>query len=179
VEGSVPAPEKACPLLQRLDAVIVRVNEVLLVASLVSMAVIVFANVVGRALTGQSFGWGSEVARQLLVWMVMLSVGLVLRRGGHLALTLVFTAVSEAAARWLKRLVLVLVILFAAYAIWAGVGYAMLGRFQSSPVIGVPYVYVYAAIPTGFALLIYHALASWREFVASRDDADVLRGSGA
>jgi TRAP-type transport system small permease protein len=157
-------------MLRRIDAIVVRANELLLVALLMAMAAIVFANVVGRSLTGESYGWASELARQLLVWMVLISVGLVLRRGGHLALTLAFNALPEGASRWLKRLVLVLVMAFAAYAIWAGVGYAMLGRYQSSPVLGVPYVYVYGSIPIGFLLLIYHTIACWKEFVRSRDE---------
>lgn len=166
-------------LLRRVDAVIIRANELILIAVLMVMAVIVFANVVGRTLTGQSFGWGNEIARQLLVWMVMISVGLVLRRGGHLALTTLFTSVPPTAARWLKRLVLVLVITFAAYAVWAGYGYTMLGRHQSSPVLAVPYAYVYSAIPIGFALLIYHAIACWRQFIESTDEFEAMRDSGA
>jgi TRAP-type C4-dicarboxylate transport system permease small subunit len=166
-------------ILRRIDTTVVRLNEGLLVAFLIFMAVIVFANVVGRIFTGQSFGWTDELARQILVWMVMISVGLVLRRGGHLALTLAFSMVAPAIARWLKRLVLVFVIAFAAYSVWAGYGYMDLGRYQSSPVLGVSYAYIYAAIPVGFALLIYHAIASWHQFVASTDEFESLRSSGA
>jgi TRAP-type C4-dicarboxylate transport system permease small subunit len=136
-------------MLRRMDEAVVRANEILVVGLLVCMALIVFFNVVSRALTGQSFGWGSELARHFLVWMVLACVGLVLRRGGHLALTWAFTTPL---GRWMKRLVLSVVLAFAGYAIWAGWSYAMLGRYQISPV------------------------AVWRRFIEMEDEFELSAG---
>ena len=149
----------------RIDRWGLRANEAVLVILLIAMAVLVFGNVASRVLSGQSWGWADELARMMLVWLVMSSVGIVLRRGGHLALEIVASSRAPRLSMALRAVVLAVIAAFGLYAIRAGIGYAILGRDQSSPVLSVSYAYVYAAIPFGFALMLYHAARVARDFV--------------
>ena len=49
--------------------------------------------------------------------------------------------------------------------VYVGVQYAQRMQFQVTPAMRIPYLYVYAAMPIGFGLLIIHLLLIAREFV--------------
>lgn len=58
-----------------------------------------------------------------------------------------------------------------------GIQYAQRMQYQVTPAMRIPYLYVYAAMPIGFSLLIVHLLLIARRFItageyARSDDAD-------
>jgi TRAP-type C4-dicarboxylate transport system permease small subunit len=52
---------------------------------------------------------------------------------------------------------------FALVLIQQGWGFLELGKFQQTPVMGLPKIWIYAALPLGGALMILYAIAPlWR-----------------
>ncbi|MFN8722254.1 MAG: TRAP transporter small permease, partial [Rhodospirillales bacterium] len=62
-------------MIDRLDRVLVRVNQAILIALLAAMSVIVFANVMLRFLTDVSIVWAEEAARYMMIWLTFLGMG--------------------------------------------------------------------------------------------------------
>src|SRR5690606_29845265 len=129
------------------------------------MSCIVFANVTLRYTTNYSIYWAEEVARYMMSWLPFLCAGLTLRYGGHVAITNLMEIMPTQKQRLLRGfIVLCLIALFAVMS-RVGYGYAMRMRFQMTPATRIPFAYVYAAMPVGFALLIIHLLLVVRSYV--------------
>lgn len=140
-----------------------------LITLLAGMAIIVFANVTMRYVTGGSLVWAEEIARYAMVWLTFLGAGPVLRMGGHIAIENLQDALPVVAARVI-RLGVVLGM--------AGLGFGMLtmgleymkrSQFQMTASTQIPFSWIYAAIPVGGALLLWSTMAIAATFVRDRE----------
>lgn len=162
--------------MDKLENAFVELNKWALILLLGAMSVIVFTNVSLRYLTNFSIPWAEEVARYMMVWMTFIGAGLTLRYGGHVAIGNVMEALSPTAQRILRAVIVLCLFAFFAIMIWVGYNYAMRMRFQLTPATRIPFAYVYAAIPVGFALLAVHLLLIVRGYVTEnrfKEAADV------
>ncbi|OCW58359.1 TRAP transporter small permease [Hoeflea olei] len=158
--------------MQMFERQFVRVNEWLVLLILAAMTVIVFTNVALRYLTNYSLIWAEEVARYLMIWMTFVGAGLVLRAGGHVAITNLHDLVPPPVKRALRIVVAMILLGFFAGMVWFGHDYmTRMGR-QLTPATRVPFHFIYAAMPVGFALLIVHFLLVLRHYVATGGSAD-------
>src|SRR5690606_7005897 len=156
----------------------VTVNEWLVLLMLAAMAVIVFTNVPLRYLTNFSLTWAEEVDRYLMIWMTFLGAGLVLRSGGHVAITNLHDLLPDRASRALRMVVSMLLLGFFAGMAWFGHDYmSRMGR-QLTPATRIPFYTTYAAMPVGFALLIVHFLLDLKNYVATGGSTDDVPTNG-
>ncbi len=159
-------------LLRALERGFVTLNVWAVIGCLAAMAVIVFTNVSMRYLANASLPWADEAARYLMIWMTFLGAGLVLRQGGHVAITNLRDALPGRLQVVLRGALVVLLMAFFAWMVWVGWEYAQRSRFQRSPALRLSYQQVYAVIPIGFALLMVHlALVAPRFVIAGRTPA--------
>ncbi|MFW5654458.1 MAG: TRAP transporter small permease [Roseicyclus sp.] len=153
------------PLFRRAEHAFVVLNGWLVIACLVSMTAIILTNVSLRYLTDESIPWADEVARYLMIWMTFLGAGLVLRQGGHVAITNLQEALPDRAQMVLRSAIVVLLMGFFAYMVWVGQDYmTRMGR-QLTPATRISFWYVYLAIPVGFSLLMVHLVLIAPRFV--------------
>lgn len=143
----------------------VEANKWALILLLSGMSVVVFTNVSLRYLTNFSITWAEEVARYCMIWMTFLGAGLALRYGGHVAITNLQDTLTGRAAMALRGVIVLIILIFCAIMVWIGHDYMQRMRFQLTPATRVPFSYIYAAIPAGFALLIVHLLLILKGFV--------------
>lgn len=149
----------------KLEAAFVELNKWALILLLAAMSVIVFTNVSLRYLTTYSIPWAEEVARYMMIWMTFIGAGLTLRYGGHVAIGNLMEALPPRAQRLLRAFIALCLLAFFALMVWIGYQYAMRMRFQLTPATRIPFSYIYAAIPVGFALLGVHLLLILRGYV--------------
>jgi TRAP-type transport system small permease protein len=110
-----------------------------------SIVIQVFARYVLNSPTA----WSEELARFLMAALTMFGSAAVIRREGHIAVTVLVDRLSGPVL-WTVNLVRdVLVIGMAGTIAWYGFGLAMIGRRQLSPGMEIPMAYPYAAIPIG------------------------------
>lgn len=164
-------------MLRQIDRVILHINRWILIIAMGAMSVIVFANVVLRYTSGDSILWSEEVARYLMIWLTYLGIGPVLRLGGHMAIDTLQDAVGEPRAKYLRALIVALMLGFCLVLVFVGVDFVERTWVQSTPVTDIPFSFIAAAIPVGFAFTIWHMLAVARGFVVDRtfeqsDDLD-------
>lgn len=144
----------------------IELNKWALVLILAAMSVIVFTNVSMRYLTNFSLSWAEEVARYLMIWMTFLGAGLALRFGGHVAVTSLHDVSSERVQRILRGIIALILVVFFCAMIYIGYDYmSRMGR-QMTPATRLPFSYIYAAMPIGFALLIVHFLLILKSYIA-------------
>lgn len=153
-------------MLDRIERALVAANRWLLIALLLAMAGIVFANVLLRYTTGDSIVWAEEVARHLMIWVTFLGAGLVLRFGGHVAIDNLHRAVSTRWARILRAVVFLGIATFCVFMTYFSVLYAWATRFQTTAATDIPISYIYLAMPVGFVLMLVHLLFVARGYIA-------------
>ncbi|MDX1784509.1 MAG: TRAP transporter small permease [Roseovarius sp.] len=151
--------------MKRLENLFVTLNGWALVLMLSAMAIIVGANISLRYLTGHSLPWADEAARYLMIWLTFTSAGLILRTGGHVAITNLQDALSESRQKFIRAFIVLILLTFFAFMVYVGWQYAQRMQYQVTPALRLPFIYVYAAMPVGFALLIVHLLLIARPFI--------------
>lgn len=155
-------------MLCQIDRLILRANRLILIVALAVMSVIVFANVVLRYTTGDSILWSEEVARYLMIWLTYLGIGPVLRLGGHMAIDTLQAGLGEPRAKILRALIVALMLAFCVVMVLVGIDFVDRTSVQSTPVTDIPFSFIAAAIPVGFALSIWHLLAVAGGFIRDK-----------
>ncbi len=162
--------------MKRFEAIFVALNGLALIAILSAMPVIVGANIALRYLTGHSLQWADEAARYLMIWMTFGGAGLALRLGGHVAITNLQDALPGVAQKVLRAAIVAGLLVFFGFMVDVGIDYAQRMQFQVTPAMRIPFIYIYAAMPVGFALLIIHLLLIARPLIMAgtykRPDSD-------
>jgi len=124
------------------------------------MAFDVFIEVIFRYVLLFPLFWTEEFARYCLVWSSLLAAGIALKRGQHIAVTFFAERVPKRirAIAGLGGDILVAAML--AVILWGGIYLVILTRHQLSPAMRLPMSLPYMAIPTGSAIMFFHALTS-------------------
>lgn len=170
--------------MKKLETLFVTLNAWALILMLAAMALIVGANITLRYTSSHSLSWADEAARYLMIWMTFAGAGLILRIGGHVAITNLQDALPAMGQKILRGCLVAGLLVFFGFMVHVGVQYAQRMQFQVTPALRIPFLYVYAAMPVGFALLIVHLLLIARPFIAAGafkplDDAAAPMPGGA
>lgn len=135
---------------------------------MLAMVTIIFSQVVARYALGNSLTWSEEVGRHIFVWMTFLGAALAVRTKSHVALDMLVNHLP----RKLQVAVLVLghlvMMIFAAVLIYAGVYMITLGSHQMSAALQIPMKYIYIILPISGVLIIFYLLKSLCDAVAVR-----------
>jgi len=123
-----------------------------------ALTVDLMLGVFSRYVLVQTFTWYDEVARICFVWVVFLGAAVGVKRQAHWSLRLVVDHFPGPLRRAVATFGVLVVMSFAAVLIWQGWTFVELGRFQHTPVMGVPKAWVYLAMPVGGALMILYSL---------------------
>lgn len=131
------------------------------------MTLVIGANITFRYLTGHSVPWADEAARYLMIWLTFTGAGLILRNGGHVAITNLQDALPASGQKFLRAAIVVGLLIFFGFMVHVGLQYAQRMQLQLTPALRIPFIYVYAAMPIGFGLLIIHLLIIARLFITA------------
>jgi TRAP-type transport system small permease protein len=154
--------------LRRAEAVLVSVNQWLIVLLMASMAVLVFANVISRYMFGKSFIWVEELTQYQMIWVTYLGAGLALREGRHVAVDTLQDLLPAHARHLLRQFIALAIAAFLLALCVLGVQIAIFTWGQETPVLGVPAGLPYLAIPVGAAACLLHLATFWRDYVERR-----------
>ncbi|MCK9515062.1 MAG: TRAP transporter small permease [Ottowia sp.] len=144
-------PEASQSLLMRaatgVDAVFGWLCQALVIGTTVILLAVLGANVVARYAFAQGgIEWISEVPEQLFPWMIAAGIVLAVQRGDHIAVDLIYKALSKRAALFLVLAILVLIIV--AYAVLFVITWqtADIVSSQRSPLLGISGSWGYYAL---------------------------------
>jgi TRAP-type C4-dicarboxylate transport system permease small subunit len=146
--------------MERTSKIINRYAEAAVFLIISVMAFDVFIEVIFRYVLLLPLFWTEEFARYCLVWSSLLAAGIALKRGQHIAVTFVVERVPKRirAIAGLGGDIFVAAML--AVILWGGIYLVILTRHQLSPAMRLPMSLPYMAIPTGSAIMFFHALTS-------------------
>ena len=146
--------------IRRLTWLIERV----LIALSVSIAAVVFLQVVFRYLLRQPLFWSEELPRYLLIWMTFLAAALAQRHDAHMNITLVVNWLPPRVRRAVRVLGNLVILGFLGVVVYSGSLVTGITIQHRSTALQIPMAAVYVALPIGATLMmVYLVLQIVRE----------------
>ena len=155
--------------------ILLKVEKAIGGALLLLLTAVIFVQVVFRFLLDLPLAWSEELSRYSFVWLTMLVAPICIRLKANIN-TGTLGTLPPRTALVVELIGHVLVLLFAVVLLVWGAMLLEVVRMQRSPAIGMPMLWVYAAVPTGAALMIVEIIvlliATARKLWGSADTAD-------
>lgn len=138
-----------------------RMSIFLSIVTFIGVAIVVVIQVVARFALTNTPVWTEEAARYLFVYLVALTSGLAIRRLQFVSLE-IFQHRLSSRGKTIYRLLLALIIgVFCCLMLPYSMEFSAIGRFQTSPALGVQMHYVFSSTVVFFALVsLYSAIDS-------------------
>jgi len=133
------------------------------------LTVSVFLQVLIRFVFKYPLPWTEEVSRLAFVYSIFVGAAIAVREKTHLNVDFLLVVLPAGLARALKLVGTVLVGIFLAVMTWQGIVFVRATGVQVTPVMQVPFRYLYLVIPScGGLMLLYLILGSIDEFRKGR-----------
>jgi len=155
----------------KIDRLIIKINEAILVCAISVMFLLVFANVIGRYFFSITYFWIDEISRYLMISLAFMGMGLAMRQGGHSSFTIFQNILPESARKSLRVAVLLIILGFMGFFCYLGLLYALRNMRNYTEALRWRNGYWYMMIPVGSLLFIWHTLIIAHEYInQSRQD---------
>lgn len=154
--------------MHQISNLINRLTEIILVIVLTAMAVAVFLQVIFRYVLNFPLFWTEEFARYCLVWSSLLGSAVAVKRGQHIAVTILLERFPPALRRVLNIIALISVAVILTIILWGGIQLVAITRAQISPALRVSMSVPYLAVPVGAALMLLHTIEFIFETVTAK-----------
>lgn len=142
----------------KIDKILSRV----LITIMAVMVVNVLWQVFTRYIVGDPSSFTDELARYLMIWVGILGAAYVSGQNMHVAIDLIPSRSSEKNQKLLKKIVRILIILFAFFALVIGglrLVYISYQLGQQSAALQIPLSLVYIILPLSGGLIIYYKIS--------------------
>lgn len=136
------------------------------------VVVIVLLQVFGRYILRISLSWPEELARYILVWLMIFGVAAAAASRSQIVVDTLLELVPASVRRALEALAALAGLVAVALLVWTSqpLIFGPAGR-STSPATGIPSFWIYLAVPVGGALLALFALAELAEILRRKHPA--------
>lgn len=125
------------------------------------LTVTVFVQVLVRFVLKYPLPWTEEIARLAFVYSIFVGATLAVRERSHINVDFLLVLLPDSLQRTVKLVGSALVAAFLVAMTWEGIEFVRVTGVQVTPVMQVPFRYLYVVIPTSGALmLLYLVLAT-------------------
>ncbi len=129
-------------------------EEVILVFLMAYFVFVVVAQVIARFVLQVPAAWTEETGRYAFIWLTFIGASYATKKGMHIRMDVVESYLKPKTARGMKLAAMLIFLVF--LLIMSGIGLSvcqtLLVKPQKSPVLGLPMLAVYAAMPAGMIL---------------------------
>jgi len=129
------------------------------------MMVWVFVQVISRYAFSYTPSYGEELARYLFVWVVFLSLPVVAKRGGHMAIEMVTLRLKGTALKAVRICADIFTITFLLIMVVEGANMVMRASFQTSAALQISMSWVYCVIPLGCFIMLLNVVDSFIKLI--------------
>ncbi|MDX2511625.1 MAG: TRAP transporter small permease [Desulfobacterales bacterium] len=120
---------------------------------LISLLLIVWAQVASRYLFNNSLSWTEEASRYLMIWGVLLGMNLAYLKGYLISIDFFTKKLPAKIQIPLGIFRKILSLIFTGILTYYGVHLCVLGTGMESPAIGINYLWVFLSVPIGSGVL--------------------------
>jgi TRAP-type transport system small permease protein len=135
-------------------------EELIAGVGLVAVFAIILYTIFNRYVLEGSAVWAPELAGIIFAWVVFLGASAAWKRGMHISIDVAVRFLAPRTQAVIRLLTDVVLTVFLAYATYLAIKITISSHSRLSPVMRVPYSYVYASAALGFALMFLQQLAA-------------------
>ena len=117
--------------------------------------------------------WTEEASVFLMIWMAFVGAGVAMRRGAHIAMTLLVERFPPGLSRSFLTLSRLLMLAFLAVVAWQGWLLAMSVGGQRSPALAIPMTWPYLTMPIGAVFMGSQLIAVMLESTGPKANGDL------
>jgi C4-dicarboxylate transporter, DctQ subunit len=153
-------------MFKLLDKIITWFENTLIVTGLLSVALVLFLNVILRYVFKLGVVWAEEYVRYVMIWMVMAGSGAAVREKKHMSITALIDLTKNRTLHFIINMfVLIVSILFSLFLVYSGVRLtgSMISNNQLSAALEIPLWWVYISLPIGGLLMLIRFIQSFFE----------------
>jgi TRAP-type C4-dicarboxylate transport system permease small subunit len=153
VRGSLPIAEAAVPAWRWLLANFEEIITALLLAIMLGS---VGVGVFWRFILRQPLSWTEEVVLICMVWLCFLGASVVTKHNEHILIDFFIALAPQRVAHAMKIFCLVVVTGVLVVLLWQGILLLQVTQDVTTIALGIPTMYMYAAIPVSAFLMLIH-----------------------
>ena len=146
--------------LKKVRSLINKMVERLCVIIVITMVIVVAAQVFWRYALSNSLSWSEELARYLFIWLTFLGAEVTLRRKGHVAFDSIVKLLKGMTSLIVRVLIDLIIIGFSLIVLVSGWQLVNATWNQPSPALGISMGYVYIVIPVAMAIITINTTVS-------------------
>jgi TRAP-type C4-dicarboxylate transport system permease small subunit len=135
--------------MRKILNIYTRIEERILVASLVFTVILIFFQIIMRYVFNNSLSWSEELARYIFIWQVWLGAGVGIRMKGQIRIEILLKKLGPKGSKWLNVLALSILLLFCIFLVFSGGGLVMklISRQAVSSALLIPLSAVFLSLP--------------------------------
>ncbi len=155
--------------LDRVNKILNHMEEYFAVISLLIASLLVFIQVVLRYAFNNSLVWSEEIARYLIIWLVLIGSSIAVREKAHATVDAVVAFLPPLPKRIFSIIANLMGIAFCFILVRSGtITVSNVVEFGNvTPAVGIPMAIPYLSLPIGGALMLYRFIQLLFEDVAS------------
>ncbi len=135
---------------------------------LLSMVVVVFAQVFFRYVVKSSPPWTEEFARFNFIWLTFIGAVAVFRRKAHLVIDTLMTILPPRLAKALNPPVQLLISALLLILVYEGIELCQSGWLTRASTMNLPLAFIYLSIPVSAVLMLFYQLSWFLDFIKGR-----------
>jgi TRAP-type C4-dicarboxylate transport system permease small subunit len=136
-----------------------------MIALLVLMTVLMFAQILGRFIFHNGIFWAEELSRFTMVTMVYLGAGLACKHKDHIRVTVLEEFLKGGILKSYRAVIVLISIIFTSILVYYGFKVLPLLHTQLSANLQLPMNYIYMVMPIGACIMIFYLLVELLEIV--------------
>ncbi|GAB6280967.1 MAG: hypothetical protein STSR0007_11010 [Thermovirga sp.] len=139
-----------------------KLEEIILVPSLVFTVGLIFVQVIMRYVFHASLTWSEELARYVFVWQTWIGASFAVKHTSHIRVEFLKHFLKKRGRLRLEWLVFVLWVGFSIFLTWksAQITGLLFSRNQVSPAMHIPMAWAYLSVPVGCGLMTFRLFQS-------------------
>jgi TRAP-type C4-dicarboxylate transport system permease small subunit len=135
-----------------------------------SMMIWVFVQVITRYCFSYTPSYGEELARYMFVWIVFLSLPIVAKKGGHMAIEMVTVRLRGKALKAIRIFADIFTLSFLVLMVCQGIKMVIRSAIQTSAALEISMSWVYCVIPIGCCIMLVNVLYNFVTLVRTPAD---------
>lgn len=143
-------------LLSKISDFIKLLSEIAASIFMMTVIVLLFAQVIMRVFAGTNMPWAEEVSRMCMIWVAMLGGSILVKENDLISVDFLDPVMPKILLRYRPIIIAALLIWLCWMLAYEGYHQAMFGRNQMLASIRIKMFWPYLAIPVGAALMLFH-----------------------
>lgn len=143
---------KRTGILDHIDRVIARLEEVIMAVGVILMAVNTIANVISRFFFNHSIAFAEELNSIFILLVTFAGIGYAARHGRHIRMSAIYDAMPDRVRKVLMTIITAVTAAFMLFLAWYALQYILnlYSKGRVYPALGIPVYISYVWVPVGF-----------------------------